>query len=110
MKTIICVSACLAVLFQLSSAVTVTEGDLQFSLESVKALGALMKGDDASAERELRLVESKAAAVCSHPHLPEDIKPLCLRDDAAASLARLAVIASNADACEICKFVACTGC
>lgn len=48
-----------------------------------------MTADDALVEQELRLVEAKAAAVCSHPALPEDFKPLCLREDAAAALARL---------------------
>ncbi len=48
-----------------------------------------MTADDASAEQELQLVEAKAAAVCSHPALPEDFKPLCLRKDAGAALARL---------------------
>lgn len=51
-----------------------------------------MTGDDASAEHELRLLEAKAAAMCSHPALPKDFKPLCLRKDAGASLARLGKI------------------
>ncbi|XP_037629087.1 guanylin-like [Sebastes umbrosus] len=106
MKTIICVSVLLIVLCRSSSAVTVTEGDFHFSLESVKALRTLMTGDD----EELRLVEAKAAAVCSHPALPEDFRALCLRKDAGASLARLALVATHADACEICESVACTGC
>ncbi|XP_070765757.1 guanylin-like [Enoplosus armatus] len=110
MKTTTCVSAVLIVLFQLSRAVTVTEGDLRFSLDSVKALGALMTADDASAEQEFQLVEAKAAAVCSHPALPKDFKPLCLRTDAGAALARLALVAANSDACEICESVACIGC
>ncbi|XP_075933427.1 guanylin-like [Anarhichas minor] len=98
------------VLCKSSSAVTVTEGDLHFSLESVKALGALIAGDDSAAEKELQLVEAKAAAVCSHPALPQDFRPLCLRTNAGASLARLALVASHSDACEICESVACTGC
>ncbi|TKS76883.1 putative beta-lactamase-like 1 [Collichthys lucidus] len=97
-------------LFQLSTAVTVTEGDFQFSLESVKALGALMTGDDSSAEQALRLIEAKTAALCSHPALPEDFKPLCLRKDAGASLARLVFMATRYDSCEICEYPACTGC
>lgn len=48
-----------------------------------------MTGDDSSAEQALRLMEAKTAALCSHPALPEDFKPLCLRKDAGASLARL---------------------
>ncbi|KAG8002386.1 Guanylin [Nibea albiflora] len=110
MKTTVCVSVFLIGLFQLSTAVTVTEGDFQFSLESVKALGALMTGDDSSAEQALRLLEAKGAALCSHPALPEDFKPLCLRKDAGASLARLVLVAARSDACELCESVACTGC
>ncbi|AWP09188.1 Guanylin [Scophthalmus maximus] len=110
MRTTICVSVFLTVLCQLTSAVTVMEGDFDFSLESVRALGALMTGDDASAEHELRLLEAKAAAMCSHPALPKDFKPLCLRKDAGASLARQVLVASHSDACEICESVACTGC
>ncbi|XP_078026502.1 uncharacterized protein LOC144464186 [Epinephelus lanceolatus] len=87
MKTTICVFVLLIVLFWASS--TVTEGDFHYSLELVKALGALMTGDDASAKQELQLVDAKAAAVCSHPALPADFKLLCLRKDAGASLARL---------------------
>ncbi|XP_051282071.1 guanylate cyclase activator 2B-like [Dicentrarchus labrax] len=109
MKTAVCLSVFLMVLFQLSRAVTVMEGDLEFSLESVKALGALITRDVASAKQELQLVEVKAAAVCSHPALPKDFKALCLRKDAGASLARLALVASHYDACEICESVACTG-
>ncbi|TMS15802.1 Guanylin [Larimichthys crocea] len=108
MKTTVCVF--LIGLFQLSTAVTVTEGDFQFSLESVKALGALMTGDDSSAEQALRLMEAKTAALCSHPALPEDFKPLCLRKDAGASLARLVFVATRYDSCEICEYAACTGC
>lgn len=61
------------------------EGDSQFPLESVKALGVLMNRDDPSAEQE----PLKAAAVCSNPDLPKDFKPLCVREDAAESLTRL---------------------
>nr|ACQ58787.1 Guanylin precursor [Anoplopoma fimbria] len=110
MKTTICVSVLLMVLCQSLSAVAVTEGDFHFSLESVKALGALMAGEDAPVEQELQLVEAKAAAVCSHPALPQDFRPVCLRTDAGASLARLALVASEPDACEICESVACAGC
>ncbi|CAJ1055194.1 guanylin-like [Xyrichtys novacula] len=110
MKTLVCLSIFLTVFLQLSSTVTVTEGDFQFSLESVKALGALMNGVGSSADQKLQAMVVKAAAVCSHPDLPEDFKPLCLRKDAGESLARLADVASNADVCEICQYVACTGC
>ncbi|XP_034393200.1 guanylate cyclase activator 2B-like [Cyclopterus lumpus] len=110
MKTTIWVLVLLVVVCKSSSAVTVTEADFHFSLEAVKALGALMTGDDAPAEQELQLVEARAAAVCSHPALPQDFRPLCLRTDAGASLARLALVAWHSDACEICESVACTGC
>ncbi|XP_034552258.1 guanylin-like [Notolabrus celidotus] len=110
MKTIICLSVLLTVLSQLSGAVTVTEGDFQFSLEAVKALGALMNGGDPSTKQVLRPVETKAEAVCSHPDLPEDFKSLCLRTDAGESLARLVGVASHLDTCEICEYAACTGC
>ncbi|KAM9350305.1 guanylin-like [Symphorus nematophorus] len=108
MKSTVCVAVLLVVLFQLSAAVTVTEGDFQFSLESVKALGALMSGD--AAEQVLQQVEAKAATVCSNPALPAEFKPLCLRRDAGVSLARLAMVAARSNACEICESVACTGC
>ncbi|XP_059189525.1 guanylin-like [Centropristis striata] len=110
MKTTICVSLLLVALSRPSSAVTVKEGEFQFSLEAVKALGAVMAADDPAAEQNLLLVEAKAAAVCSHPALPEDFRPLCLRRDAGASLARLAFVAIHASACEICESVACPGC
>ncbi|XP_068589417.1 guanylin-like [Cebidichthys violaceus] len=96
MKTTICVLVLLIVLCKSSSAVTVT--------------GALITGDDAAAEKELQLVEAKAAAVCSHPALSQDFRPLCLTTNARASLARLALVASHSYACEICESVACTGC
>ncbi|KAI3357335.1 hypothetical protein L3Q82_015480, partial [Scortum barcoo] len=86
------------------------DGDFQFSLDSVKALGALMGVDDALFEQEVRLVEANAAAVCSHPALPEDFKPLCLRRDSGAVLARLALVAVHSDVCDICASAACTGC
>ncbi|KAG7519866.1 beta-lactamase-like 1 [Solea senegalensis] len=110
MRTVVCLSLFFIVCWQLSTAVTVKEGDFHFSLESVKALGALVTADDASVKHELQLLEAKAAAVCSHPDLPEDFKPLCLRKDAGASLVRLVLLAAHSDDCEICKFVACTGC
>ncbi|XP_041656260.1 guanylate cyclase activator 2B-like [Cheilinus undulatus] len=103
MKTVVRVSVFLTVLIQLSRAVTVKEGDFEFSLESVKALGALMTSDEVSAEQDLE-------AVCSHPDLPRDFKPLCLRYDPGAALARLADVASHPDDCEICVSVACYGC
>ncbi|KAM6982474.1 guanylin-like [Tautogolabrus adspersus] len=110
MKTLVCVSVVFTVLFQMSCTVTVTEGDFHFSLEAVKALGSLMTAEEDSSKQEVKLVEVKTAAVCSHPDLPEDFKPLCLREDAGASLNRLAAVATNSDACEICESVACTGC
>ncbi|XP_028266796.1 guanylin-like [Parambassis ranga] len=110
MKTIISVSVFIVVLIQLSSAVVVKEGNFHLSLDSVKALGALMTAQDTSAEQDLRLMEAKATALCSHPALPEDFRPLCLRKDAGASLVRLGVVAAHIDACEICEYAACTGC
>ncbi|XP_060913594.1 guanylin-like [Labrus mixtus] len=110
MKTLVCVSVFVTVLFQTSCTVTVTEGDFHFSLEAVKALGALMSAEEDSSKQEVKQVEVETAAVCSHPDLPEDFKPLCLREDAGAALARLAAIASDVDPCEICESVACTGC
>ncbi|XP_071783452.1 guanylin-like [Centroberyx gerrardi] len=110
MKTTICISLLLVALCQLSSAVTVTEGDYKFSLQSVKKLGALMNGNEASAEQNLHLVEAKAMAVCANPSLPKEFEPLCQDKDAGASLTRLAFVAAHSDACEICESVACTGC
>ncbi|KAM3872223.1 guanylin-like [Diretmus argenteus] len=109
MKTSVCVSVLLVALCQLSSAVTVTEGEFRFSLESVKELGVLMRRDDASAKQDV-LVEPDATAVCSNPSLPQEFKALCQGRDAGAALARLASVAVHSDACEICESVACTGC
>ncbi|KAF7654996.1 hypothetical protein LDENG_00062260 [Lucifuga dentata] len=110
MKTTIFLWGFLLALCQLSRAVTVTEGEFSFSLEAVKDLAVLMNGGDALAETFLQQLEARAADVCSNPALPDDFRPLCLRKDAGASLARLAFVASDSDACEICESVACTGC
>ncbi|KAM9855163.1 guanylin-like [Aulostomus maculatus] len=110
MKTSISVSVILAVVCQLSGAVVVREGEYHFSLESVKELAALMNGGDEAVEKELHLFEAKAAAVCSHPELPDNFKPLCQGQDAGAALSRLVMVATHSDACEICESVACTGC
>ncbi|XP_016891135.1 guanylin-like isoform X2 [Cynoglossus semilaevis] len=112
MRTITCVSLFLLVFRHLSCTVIVKEGDFQFSLDSVKALGHLLKGEhhEASTKQELHLLEDKAVALCSHPALPGEFKPLCLRKDGGASLARLILISNHPDDCEICVTVACTGC
>lgn len=65
------------------------EGDFQFPLESVKALRTLFTEDEASAEPSLQELESKAAALCSHPELPAEFRSVCVRSDAGASMARL---------------------
>ncbi|KAM4609745.1 guanylin-like [Polymixia lowei] len=107
MKATMFISLLLAALCQLSCAVTVTEGEYKFSLESVKELGVLMNGDDVSANHNL---QTRAAAACANPSLPKDFQPLCQGKDAGVSLARLALVAAYSDACEICESVACTGC
>merc|ERR1712168_455017 len=99
---IITLSLLLVASCQVSSAVTVTEGEYTFSLESVKELGALMKSK--------AVKQNLARDVRANPALPKDFIPICQNKDAGLSLTRLAFVAVNADSCEICEFVACTGC
>ncbi|XP_056131286.1 guanylate cyclase activator 2B-like [Lampris incognitus] len=109
MKTITCLSL-LVVLCQQAVAVTVTEGPYKFSLASVKELGQLMAREGVLGKDSLPLAEAKVQAVCAEPDLPTEFRPLCQSKDAGVSLNRLAFVAANSDACELCESVACTGC
>merc|ERR1719228_1873290 len=108
MKAAVTLSLLLFALYRVSSAVTVTDGEYKFSLDSVKELGALMKVK--AVRMTLRSMKETVLDICANPALPRDFIPLCQTRDAALSLTRLASVAIHADSCEICEFVACTGC
>ncbi|KAI4881285.1 hypothetical protein NFI96_032552, partial [Prochilodus magdalenae] len=85
------------------------EGEFSFPLESVKELWAVM-AQDISANQKSRLAVTRPEAVCKNPGLPEEFRPLCQSKSARASFSRLARLSRRIGVCEICAFVACTGC
>ncbi|XP_062401086.1 guanylin family protein [Sardina pilchardus] len=109
MKTIFAVSLLLATLFLASDAVQVNDGGDSFSLESVRVLQELaapLAGKTMKASP--RVSKTGYSAVCAHPTLPQEFVPLCQQEGAAMRFARLSAVPM--DVCEICAFVACTGC
>ncbi|NWT52987.1 GUC2A protein, partial [Erythrocercus mccallii] len=95
------------VLVHISHAVYVRDGDLKFSLESVKKLKELMDGN-----RHInpRMVVPRAGySPCQEKHLPEEFQPVCKREDAPMILRRLSLAVED-DLCEICANAACAGC
>ncbi|NXC40450.1 GUC2A protein, partial [Penelope pileata] len=98
----------LLLLVHTSQAVYVQDGDLKFSLESVKKLKELM---DANRGINPRMVVSKAQySPCQEKDLPEEFQSVCKREDTPLIFERLYTVASEADLCEICANAACTGC
>uniref|UniRef100_A0A663ESY6 Guanylate cyclase activator 2B n=1 Tax=Aquila chrysaetos chrysaetos TaxID=223781 RepID=A0A663ESY6_AQUCH len=79
------------------------DGDLKFSLESVKKLKELM---NENRHINPRMVVSMASySPCDEKDLPEEFQSVCKREDASMIFERL-----KADLCEICANAACAGC
>ncbi|XP_032057556.1 guanylin-like, partial [Aythya fuligula] len=86
----------------------VTDGDLKFSLESVKKLKELM---DENRSINPRMVVSKTTySPCNEKDLPEEFQAVCKREDAPMIFERLSMAVRDADLCEICANAACSGC
>ncbi|XP_009914757.1 guanylin-like [Haliaeetus albicilla] len=101
--------AVLAVLLlvHISQAVYVQDGDLKFSLESVKKLKELM---DENTHINPRMVVSMANySPCDEKDLPEEFQSVCKREDASMIFERLSLAVQD-DLCEICANAACAGC
>ncbi|XP_031469218.1 guanylin-like [Phasianus colchicus] len=98
----------LLLLVHSSQAVYVQDGNLKFSLESVKKLKELM---DENKVINPRMVVSKAGySPCQDKDLPEEFQAVCKREDAPAIFERLYLVAGDVDLCEICANAACSGC
>ncbi|NXL89554.1 GUC2A protein, partial [Alectura lathami] len=98
----------LLLLVHSSQAVYVQDGDLKFSLESVKKLKELM---DENARINPRMVVPRASSSpCQEEDLPEEFQAVCKREDAPQIFERLSMAVSNSDLCEICANAACSGC
>lgn len=108
------------------------ENGLTFSLEAVQRLQELAESGAAVGLASPRL-RAGSASLCGDPLLPQEFLPLCRQRGASASMGRLgelrcvhvptgaaSVVLTEAlfcvsalvpmDLCEICAFVACTGC
>ncbi|NWV99506.1 GUC2A protein, partial [Machaerirhynchus nigripectus] len=83
------------------------DGDLKFSLESVKKLKELMDGNRHINPR--MMVPMASYSPCQEKHLPEEFWPVCKREDAPMIFRRLSLAAED-DLCEICANAACAGC
>ncbi|XP_028664224.1 guanylin-like [Erpetoichthys calabaricus] len=88
-----------------SYSVQVQDGDVSFSLESVKRLWALM-----DTARNPNMAPVSFQALCANVALPEEFKALCEKQEASAIFYRLGRLLEEADLCEICSNAACTGC
>ncbi|XP_010132414.1 PREDICTED: guanylin-like [Buceros rhinoceros silvestris] len=109
MKGLLSLAALAVVLLVHSSqAVYVQDGDLKFSLESVKKLKELM---DENRHVNPRLVASAAKySPCDEKDLPEEFHSVCEREDALVVFERLNLAVQDTDLCEICANAACAGC
>ncbi|XP_010183009.1 PREDICTED: guanylin-like [Mesitornis unicolor] len=95
-------------LVHISLAVYVQDGDLKFSLESVKKLKELM---DENRQSNPRMVVSMANySPCDEKDLPEELQSVCEKEDASVIFERLNLAVQDADLCEICANAACAGC
>ncbi|NXI58618.1 GUC2A protein, partial [Chloroceryle aenea] len=91
-----------------SQAVYVQDGDLKFSLESVKKLKELM---DANRHINPRMLVPMASySPCIEKDLPEEFQSLCKSEDAPKVFQRLSLAVQETDLCEICANAACAGC
>ncbi|NWU70585.1 GUC2A protein, partial [Pterocles burchelli] len=84
------------------------DGDLKFSLESVKKLKELM---DENRHINPRMVVSAVNySPCDEKDLPEEFQSVCKREDAPMIFDRLSLAVREPDLCEICVNAACAGC
>ncbi|XP_036386142.1 guanylin-like [Megalops cyprinoides] len=90
-----------------SQAVWVQDGNLRFSLESVKVLKSLLGVDSSPKPHPTK---DGPSAVCTNPKLPAEFQPVCQREGAESVFYRLVEIITPPDPCEICANAACTGC
>ncbi|KAM9444301.1 guanylin-like [Clarias gariepinus] len=108
MKTIISIALLLMAFCLVSEAVQVQDGELSFSLESVKILQHLLDSSSAPKQPNPRLLKTSYGAVCANPTLPQEFIGLCHQRTSSLVLSRLAAV--PLDVCEICAYAACTGC
>uniref|UniRef100_A0A6J0V556 Guanylin n=1 Tax=Pogona vitticeps TaxID=103695 RepID=A0A6J0V556_9SAUR len=106
MNIYLTVTLCLSALLAISDGVTVTVDDFSVSLESVKQLKVLLDAEP----RNPRFRSSRYLAVCTHPQLPAEIAPVCSSSRAPSVFQKLEFVARDATICEICAYVACSGC
>uniref|UniRef100_A0A8C3PJK2 Guanylate cyclase activator 2B n=1 Tax=Calidris pygmaea TaxID=425635 RepID=A0A8C3PJK2_9CHAR len=84
------------------------DGELKFSLESVKKLKELM---DENRHINPRMAVSVASySPCDEKDLPEEFQSVCKRGDASMIFERLSLAVRENDLCEICANAACAGC
>lgn len=69
---------------------SVQDGDLKFSLESVKKLKELMDGNRHINPR--MMVPMASYSPCQEKHLPEELRPVCKREDAPMIFRRLSML------------------
>ncbi|XP_077167688.1 guanylin [Paroedura picta] len=101
MNAFLTVSLCLCALAAVSDGVTVKVGDLTFPLESVKKL------------KDLALPAQRPRGVtstCDDPKLPTEFQSICASPKSRPLLTELVAIARDAEICEICANIACSGC
>ncbi|NXY87154.1 GUC2A protein, partial [Alcedo cyanopectus] len=91
-----------------SQAVYVQDGDLKFSLESVKKLKEFMDGNRDVNPR--MMVPLASYSPCLEKDLPKEFQSLCEREDAPMIFQRLSLAVQEPDLCEICANAACAGC
>ncbi|KAL2104181.1 hypothetical protein ACEWY4_001049 [Coilia grayii] len=108
MKTLMLLALVLMVFYQPAENVIVKEGEFSFPLEVVKKLKDFLDNDPTVTHNRVGLRYAKA--MCMYPGFPQELKPVCQSKDANAALLRLALVTFQMDACEVCAFVACTGC
>nr|XP_008263691.1 guanylate cyclase activator 2B [Oryctolagus cuniculus] len=96
------VAVVLLVLLHSTQSVYIQYQGFKVQLESVKKLS------DLEGYQMTHSSKSPQPAVCHHPALPLDLRPICALQEAASIFDTLRHIA--VDDCELCVNVACTGC
>ncbi|NXA54556.1 GUC2A protein, partial [Nothocercus julius] len=106
MKGLLCITVLVLLsLAHSSRAVYVQDGDLKFSLESVKKLKELM-----GKSRDINPRMKSIWVPCEEKDLPEEFQSVCERKDAQMVFERLNMAVQQMDLCEICANAACAGC